>query len=352
MSTTIYPVDSDCTTDLEQLFYYPADVRHSSRQDIVRILVGLAGVWAGQIVLPIFVQVIFAVGIVWQVRNLVATIRLDRSGISRRVLWWWDLWPWEDFTNGRIGFGKTAFSFIDRQRWWRGTLRYDQLEECDIQIIYKRVRDFLFVPPSEIPSEVTVRIGRFVARSVRLSEDGVVVCNWQHQKAYAWHEIQVTIWRFEPDRPDFNYLWLSFPDQPLLFEQQGRSSNWRGASAEDLAAIVGKYCEPMEMKDFSLHGAPRSLEELDGRWIREECMRNNDSSRQVSLAVLLGLNFVATFIAMFQNMPIVGWSLVCSSLALFGLYRGDVLKAKKHQREYELLRMKFVMRDVEMGVTK
>src|SRR5687768_14855260 len=32
---------------------------------------------------------------------LLPRIRIDEHGISRRILWWWDLWPWEAFADGR-----------------------------------------------------------------------------------------------------------------------------------------------------------------------------------------------------------------------------------------------------------
>ena len=33
---------------------------------------------------------------------LLARVNVDRFGVSRRVLLWWDLWPWEAFADGRI----------------------------------------------------------------------------------------------------------------------------------------------------------------------------------------------------------------------------------------------------------
>jgi hypothetical protein len=59
-------------------------------------------------------------------------LRVDDRGIWRRRLFFWDLWPWEAFTAGKVrqDFRKDSFVFPSNP-WWNRNLTLELLQADD-----------------------------------------------------------------------------------------------------------------------------------------------------------------------------------------------------------------------------
>jgi hypothetical protein len=213
----------------------------------------------------------------WLSQYLLARVRVDPTGISRRILWWWDLWSWDEFSAGHIcpGFTRHSYESPDRP-WYRRTLQLGYLEQDDAETLDALIRRFwIHAPAATIPEELKFRFEWPDRREVQLTARGLLVTRKDRQSQYRWDEVlSVEIWRLESDRRDFRELRLELPGQECrlrAWSHQGQECrNWTGVSADVIAAFIVRHFKHLRLQDFSLHGVPRTLEEVDVRQTREE----------------------------------------------------------------------------------
>ncbi|MGQ0635628.1 MAG: hypothetical protein ACT4QC_13520 [Planctomycetaceae bacterium] len=162
--------------------------------------------------------------------------------------------------------------------WYRRTLTLAYLEERDVQQVDALILRVLKAPPeAAIPDTLEFWLNWPDRRSVQLAAGGVAVSRKGRQTLYRWDELQrVEIWRLESDRRDFRELRVQLPDQECklrAWSYEGQECrNWSGASAEAISACVSSYFQQPQLRDFSLHGTPRTLDEIDARQERDDAI--------------------------------------------------------------------------------
>jgi hypothetical protein len=198
-------------------------------------------------------------------------VRIDQAGLSRRILWWWDLWPWEAFAEGRIapGFGRLSYEFIERP-WWRRKLTLELLETSEAERVDALIKSFWRPPEATYPDTVSIRMGwprkgRFV-----FSEEGAAVRTDGPTEQLPWSSVEsVTVWRVERGRNDFRELTLVLPAAEIKlrrWQHEGQpAQNWTGNTPEEICAVILRNLDPARVRDFATHGAPASLAEVDAR---------------------------------------------------------------------------------------
>ena len=204
-------------------------------------------------------------------------LRIDSDGVSRRILWWWDLWSWEAFTEGRVRAGPYLKSYeFPTRPWWRKTLSLSFLNEADAAMIDGLIRRVWRPPsPASAPDTIRVRLKWPDSRVLVIDDRGITVSKKDRESFHRWSEVkEAEIWRIEPDRYDFRKLRLTLPDQEIEFHcipNHGQESkNWTGVECAVLAAQVATHIEPVRVFDLALHGPPRSVEEAERRISRTE----------------------------------------------------------------------------------
>jgi hypothetical protein len=208
----------------------------------------------------------------WMVQYLLVRVRVDERGISRRILGWWELWPWEAFHAGEIQAGIRRWSYESPTRpWWRRRLELGYLAEADREAIDALIRQVWTPPPvPPVPDAVTFQLNWPDSRTVAMTADRLVVSTRRQTSESRWGDVrEAEIWRVEANRHDFQELRLRLSDQELFLRgispQGQENQNWIGASAAEIAAFVVAHAEPAMVRDYALHGSVRTLEQLKAR---------------------------------------------------------------------------------------
>lgn len=264
-------------------YYLMAELRRAAIWAIVGCLLiapvaWYVGIAIGRDPAGLMVMVVGCItGTLWLSQYLLPRVKVDDAGIHRRILWWWDPWHWNSIVTGQVRDGVTHHSYQDPGRpWWRRDLRLGYLEEADAKGINDLIRR-VWVPPAlqPLPEMLELRITWPDSRVVQLSREQIVISKQAKQSVYRWDDVVgVILWRLTHDRMDFRELQLRLPDQELTLRRSANQGNdcltWRGPSAEVIAGFVCHYVNPNILRDFSLHNAPKGLEEVNARQEREE----------------------------------------------------------------------------------
>jgi hypothetical protein len=227
--------------------------------------------WASAL-LAHLIFVLLAIGLCF---SLLSRIRIDDDGISRRILWWWDLWPWDAFADGGVHQGIGRYHYmIPHRPWWKRKIDLSLLDDSDAKDINELVRR-VWQPPARgpIPETLTIQRGWPDGRRVVLTSDRVMISKGGQEREYRWRDVtHVVIWRLEADRTDFRELHLRVADQELhlnrRLHQGAEIMNWKGAPSDILAAAVTERVDANRIAEYSLTGACQSLEEVDARFER------------------------------------------------------------------------------------
>jgi len=234
---------------------------------------------------------------------LLTRIRIDEHGISRRILWWWDLWPWEVFTDGHVHQGIGQYHYLLSNRpWWSRKVDLGVLDDLDAKSLDELIRR-IWQPPSPAPfrDSLTIRLSWPDSRQVVFNPDRIIISRGVQEHEYRWQDVpRVVIWRLEAGRCDFRELHLHFTDQKLhlrrRLHQGSEVVNWKGVSAETLAAAIVEWGNAKRVADYSLTGPSKSLEEVEARQKRlEPQLREFQRIQWIPPAILIpvvGLMFV------------------------------------------------------------
>jgi hypothetical protein len=280
---------------------------------------------------------------------LLHRVRIDDRGVSRRILWMWDLWPWDSFTAGEVRRGAGLCDYVDAHRpWWRKRLELGLLEKSDaaaINELIKRIWPHSLSEP--VPESVRFEMKWPDKRVVQIDSEHVTVTKKRESILYRWDEVvTVEIGRLESDRPDFREFRLLLPDQEiklLRFNHHGEEyRTWKGPSSEAIAAAVGQYAVPAQLQDWAFHGPPRSLQELDARELRET-LKWSAALKQSLWCVrgVWGVIGITPLILPWPRGLVVSalWSPLAVGCHL--MYRYMVRKAAELRTESELQRQQF-----------
>jgi hypothetical protein len=218
-------------------------------------------------------------------------VRVDEEGISRRILWWWDLWPWEAFEAGEVqrGAGKCNFRLSTKPPLCK-ELNLGLLEDDDAEVLLSLILRVWTPPPvPDCPEELVLKLTWQGRPTVVLTAEGVclrprgkrssdvsrevAIGSSAAGEFIPWSDVQcVRIWRLQPDRDDFRELLVRWDggEVKLRRHRNGEDTqNWTGPTAELISAwLLGQPAIPT-LEDYALLGEPRTLAELDAREERE-----------------------------------------------------------------------------------
>jgi hypothetical protein len=207
---------------------------------------------------------------IWQLMVFRWRLRVDDSGISRRRLFGWDLWPWEAFETGLIHKGNYVFTYKWPDKpWWQRTLSFGFLEETERESLWKASQQFWKAPPPpELPPELSLRYS--FRKEARFSPEGIWAGRRGKSRYYPWTAVQeLRIDRLDHDRRDFRRLEIVLPDQTIrlwVTVQYGQAScSWSGAAAEVISGMLQSYVSPERTLISALSGPPKSLDEVNHR---------------------------------------------------------------------------------------
>ncbi len=280
---------------------------------------------------------------------LLYRVRVDHHGISRRILWHWDLWSWDSFTSGKVRRGAGLCDYLDPNRsWWRKRLDLGLLEESDAAAINALIKHVWTPSLSEpVPETLKFELKWPDKRVVQINSEHITVTKKGESVSYRWGEVvTIEIWRLESDRPDFREFRLLLPDQEiklLRFNNHGEEyRTWEGSSSEDIAAMVGQHAERAQLQDWAFHGPPRSLQELDAREFRDVTKFSPVLKQSLWAArVLWGVTGIIPLILPWPTGLVFAG--ICSPLAVAGhwMYRHNVRKVAARRIEHESQRQQF-----------
>lgn len=203
-------------------------------------------------------------------------VRVDQSGIRRRIFWWWDFWPWEAFVGGNIRTGFGRFSYLDPTRqWWCRELNLGCLEESDALAIQDLIQRIWTPPAPPAVDAVELRLGWRGAKILRLSADGVTVTRKGTERRWAWGDLHdVEIWRIEAGRQDFLELRLVLPEETIQLRcwacDGQQRTKWTGNTPEEISMVLIHQVPVDCLHDFAIVGPATSNAEIDARLRRLE----------------------------------------------------------------------------------
>jgi len=172
----------------------------------------------------------------------------------------------------RLGIDKHNYKSPDRP-WYRRTLHIAYLDEDDARALDALIRRVWGADPPQaaIPDTLKFRFNWPDRREVQLNPQGGLTIfaegSGRPFLPLGRKVLTVEIWRLESDRRDFRELKLQLPDQQCTLRmwphqgqgvQQLEQEHRRKSS---LAASAAIFTQPRIRDNFSLHGAPRSLDE-------------------------------------------------------------------------------------------
>ena len=199
-------------------------------------------------------------------------VRIDQHGISRRLLFRWDLWPWAALASGRVR-KLHPFTLHDPERpWWRRRLRLGCMASSDIQEVIAMVNThYKLPPPPDIPAALTIKYA--FRCSAAFDRNGIHLMIRDIPHNYLWRDLRdVHIVRMDPLRRDFKSLVITLPDQEiklkLVTHEGGTSPSWRGATAEELNEYL-LQCVPADCIHVSIAGQQLAKREYIERQLEE-----------------------------------------------------------------------------------
>jgi hypothetical protein len=208
--------------------------------------------------------------VIWQLMIFHWRLRVDESGIARRRLFGWDLWPWEAFENGLIHKGNYLFTYKWPDKpWWQRTLSFGFLKDAERESLWKASQRFWKAPlPPDLPPDLKIR--HFFRKEAQFSPEGIWAGRMGKPRYYPWSAVQeLRIDRLEHDRRDFQNLEMVLPDQTIrlwVTLQHGQANrSWSGAEPEAISGMLESHVPPERTLISALWGPPKSLAEIKHR---------------------------------------------------------------------------------------
>lgn len=228
-------------------------------------------------------------------------LRIDQHGVSRRLLFWWDLWLWNDLASGRIQ-KIYPYTLKDPKRaWWNRTLRLSFMEPQDNQNVMTAINKHYKLPPAPVVPDELVLKSRF-GQDITFSREGITVKMRKASKCYPWSKVlSIRIIRMDAIRRDFKSLEIELPDQQLEFQyfsqQGGTSTSWTDATAEEINEYVFIHADQNVIKVLTVYAL-----KTDRVSLQQKLEKAEKSQRSIPAALLvLILLMVVTFLMFFYS---------------------------------------------------
>ena len=203
-------------------------------------------------------------------------LRVDSTGIARRRLVRWDLWPWESFEQGKVldAEGESASYILPEKPFWARKLRLSLLEDADQARVAAIIDRLRLRRPLELPLELAFRYG--FRKDALIAPGGLLLRDRGQEVRYDWKKVEtLRICRSDRHRRDFQSLEIVLPDRVVKLSLNHHQSqvirSWSSAgglptpSAEVLAATLERLIPRERVRIFSLGDAPLTLEEWHDR---------------------------------------------------------------------------------------
>ena len=203
-------------------------------------------------------------------------LRVDSSGIARRRLFGWDLWPWHLFEQGKVLEAEAAGAtyVLPEKPFWARTLDLNLLEEADRARV-EAIIDRLHVRRApELPGELALRYD--FRKEAVISRGGVLLRDRGVETRFGWKEVQtVRIRRRDERRRDFETLEIVLPDRTVTFSARREKGNlirsWsatpgsKSPTAAVLAAVIERSIPRERIQIDSWTEAPRTIDQWQAR---------------------------------------------------------------------------------------
>ncbi|MCI0377095.1 MAG: hypothetical protein L0215_05795 [Gemmataceae bacterium] len=172
-------------------------------------------------------------------------VRVDEQGVARRRLLGWDVWPWGEFTSGRIE--KRGADLVNPARpCGRRVIQLGFLTPEDLKQALSLINEMYRLPPApKVPDTLTLqyRIGHAIildAAGIRLGKRFSVYDQPEVDRSYSWDDVgRVHITRLDPLRRDFTNLEIVLPDEEIEFQR-----HMHGASREEVNEFLRRHVAP------------------------------------------------------------------------------------------------------------
>jgi hypothetical protein len=231
-------------------------------------------------------------------------LRVDESGISRRRLIGWDLWPWQTFALGRVlDAENSSGSFIlPEKRLWNRKLSIALIDDDDCLRVQAMIDQVRVRSEPTLPGELRLRSG--FRQQFVIDPGCLVVRDRKEECRYGWNEVELLrIRRRTRTRRDFSSLELVLPGRVVQFSvrhHQGQMiRSWSGLdgsptpSAEVLSGVLERCVSPDRVQVTALDESPRTITEWEDQ--RSILVRRGQELKLLNRmivgcgAVLLGL---------------------------------------------------------------
>ncbi|WP_145026747.1 hypothetical protein [Caulifigura coniformis] len=216
-------------------------------------------------VAPFFV----AIGI-FIAQYLLPRVRVDQEGIHRRILWWWDLWPWEDFTDGLVTYGTYRHGYRHTTKpFWSQRLELSVLEPEAAEEIDRLIKRVWTPPdPPECPETLVLTLKRPGRPVLTMTADGISFTHKNQTVTSSWDDLpMVTIWRLAADRPDSRTMIFELSDREIRLGRPVHNGQqlqtWSGPTAEVVSLFVMKHAR--RLRDYAIGGDARTFDELEAK---------------------------------------------------------------------------------------
>jgi hypothetical protein len=243
----------------------------------IAVLVGIMGLWppgraglaaVASLAMPAFGIALTIVVSTWR-------LRVDQSGISRRRLWFWDHWPWEEFQSGQIIRRRGGFASATRPVW-RSALIFDFLGPDDRRFLLGLTRRYLPAhPPSPGPLPESIELRYHVWRRVTFDRDGLRLT--AAGPPTRWHDMaQARLILFEHDLAEIKSIEFDTPERTVVIEAPLKITV-PGAAPQSVDPrtiptavmdFVAAHVPPGKLVHCALHGPPTTIAECTHRLAR------------------------------------------------------------------------------------
>jgi hypothetical protein len=203
-------------------------------------------------------------------------LRVDSSGIARRRVLRWDLWPWECFEQGNVldAEGAPTTYILPDKPFGARKLTLDLLEDADRARLAAIIDGLRVRPALDLPGELAVRYG-FRKQAV-FAPGGLLLRHGQEEMRYGWKDVlSLRIHRSDRLRRDFKSLEIVLPDRIVPFwvhlHNGQLTRSWSAINggetptSEMLAAVLERSIRSERVQVTSFAGAPLNEAEWHDR---------------------------------------------------------------------------------------
>lgn len=268
------------------------------------------------------------------------TLRIDGTGVSRRLCLRWDRWSWDDLASGRVQ-KLLPRTLLDPQRpWWCRKLRLDCLASTDFHaVMYVINRIYVLPAAPEIPEQLTIRYAW--RRSATMDGNRIQLIGGDMPRSYRWDDVQqILVTRIDAKRRDFISLVISFPNEEIELKTHKNSPTWRGATPAEVNEFLHRYVSPDRIDTAILDELPTKQQHIERRLqVARKFVREMSYAMVVYFVGMLG---ALIWMAVVDGV----WKAVAMAVVL-AVYPGSVFLFMRLSKRKELAKLQEMLAAVD-----